>query len=217
MTTYDDALSNYISETFAQEDDALRWIRDEISQRGLPEIMISAEEAAFLHVLIAASGAQRAVEIGTHGGYSGSWIARALPEDGRLTTIELLPERAELAMEGFRRAGVEEKIDLRVGDASEVLPGLSDEGPFDFVFIDADKEGYPVYLDWALENLASGGLVTAHNAFAFGGQVADRGIQDPEVEVIRQVNKRLAEDPHVTATIFPAGDGIVVGAFAGAG
>lgn len=214
MTTYNDSLSEYISHTFAREDEALRWIREEISARGLPEIMISAEEAAFLRVLVAAGGAERAVEVGTHGGYSGTWIARALPEGGRLTTIELLEDRAELAREAFARAGVAEKIDLRVGDANEILPELEADGPCDFVFIDADKEGYPAYLDWALDNLSPGGLVAAHNAFAFGGQVADSGVQDRDVEIIRQVNRRLAEDPRLTSTIFPAGDGIVVGAFA---
>lgn len=212
MTTYNDSLSAYINATFAQEDDALRWIREQISARGLPEIAISAEEAAFLRLMVAASGARRAVEVGTLGGYSGAWIARALPQDGRLVTIEVDPQHAGLARESFQRAGVADKVEVRVGDASEVLPGLSGEGPFDFVFIDADKGGYPAYLDWALENTASGGLIAAHNAFAFGGQVADEQIDDPDVEIIRQFNRKLADDPRVTATIFPAGDGIVVGA-----
>lgn len=216
MPTYNESISNYISELFAGEDEALRWIREQIKERGLPEIMISAEEAAFLRFLVAASGARRAVEVGTHGGYSGTWIARGLPDDGRLITLELLQERAELAREGFARAGVAEKIDLRVGDASELLPGLDAAGPFDFVFIDADKEGYPTYLDWSLNNLAPGGLVAAHNAFAFGGQVVERANHEPDVEIIRQVNQRLADDPRLTATIFPAGDGIVVGALAAA-
>lgn len=215
MPTYNDALSHYISETFAEEDEALRWIRDQIPARGLPEIMISAEEAAFLRFLVAASGARRAVEIGTLGGYSGTWIARALPPDGRLITIEVDPQRAELARQGFERAGVAAKVDLRVGDAHQILPGLPEQDVYDFVFIDADKEGYPAYLDWALDNLAPGGLLTAHNAFAFGGQLVDPTNTDPDVEIMRRFNQRLAEDPRLTATIFPAGDGIAVAVMGG--
>lgn len=214
MPTYDDALSDYISETFAKEDEALAWIRDQIPARGLPEIMISAEEAAFLRFLVASSGARRAVEIGTLGGYSGTWIARGLPHDGRLITIEVDPQRAELARDGFARADVAAKVDLRLGDAHKILPQLSADAPYDFVFIDADKEGYMAYLDWALDNLAPGGLVTAHNAFAFGGQLVDATNTDPHVEIMRRFNQRLAEDPRLTATIFPAGDGIAVAVIA---
>ncbi len=217
MPTYNDELSHYISETFAGEDEALRWIRGQIPARGLPEIMISAEEAAFLRFLVVASGARRAVEIGTLGGYSGTWIARGLPPDGRLITIEVDSKRGELAREGFARAGVGAKVDLRVGDAHEVLPGLPAEDRYDFVFIDADKEGYMAYLDWALGSLAPGGLLTAHNAFAFGGQLVDPTNTDPDVEIMRRFNRRLSEDPRLTATIFPAGDGIAVAAMNGGG
>jgi predicted O-methyltransferase YrrM len=209
MPTYNDALSSYITQTFAREDDALERIRKQIPERGLPEIMIRPEEAAFLQFLIAATGARSVVEIGTLGGYSGSWMARALPDDGKLITLEVEPKHADVAREHFALAGVADKVDIRLGDAHQLLRTLSDEAPFDFVFIDAEKEGYLDYLDWALENLRSGGTVAAHNAFR-GGKVLEEVGQDERVRVIRDFNRRLADDPSVLATIFPAGDGMTL-------
>ncbi len=206
MPTYDDRLSQYITDTFAHEDDALAAIRKQIPERGLPAIMIRPEEAAFLQFLVAAAGARLVVEIGTLGGYSGSWMARALPADGRLITLEVEPKHADVAREHFALAGVADKVDIRLGDAHQVLRSLSDEGPFDFVFIDAEKEGYLDYLDWALDNLRAGGVLAAHNAFR-GGRLLDDEDQDDRVTVIRRFNQRLADDPDVLATIFPAGDG----------
>ncbi len=111
------------------------------------------------------------MEIGTLGGYSGTWIARGLPDDGRLITIETNPEHASVAEHKFRLAGLAERVDIRVGDAHQLLPELSIEGPFDLIFIDAEKKGYPAYLDWALENLQPGGIVAGHNAFGHGAVV----------------------------------------------
>lgn len=210
MPTYNDALSKYITETFAQEDDALAAIRKQIPERGLPEIMIRPEEAAFLQFLVAATGARSVVEIGTLGGYSGSWMARALPIGGKLITLELEPKHADVAREHFALAGVADKVDIRLGDAHEVLPTLAGEGPFDFVFIDAEKEGYLDYLDWTLANLRTGGVLAAHNAFR-GGRLVGEVEPDERVKIIRQFNQRLAEDPSVLATIFPAGDGMTMG------
>jgi predicted O-methyltransferase YrrM len=210
MPTYDDALSRYITDTFAHEDAALAAIRKQIPERGLPEIMIRPEEAAFLQFLVAAVGARSVVEIGTLGGYSGSWMARALPSDGKLITLEVEPKHADVAREHFALAGVADKVDIRLGDAHSELRVLSSEGPFDIVFIDAEKEGYLDYLDWALDNLRIGGVVAAHNAFR-GGRLVAEGEQDPRVAIMRQFNQRLAENPDVLATIFPAGDGMALG------
>lgn len=215
MTTYNQALSEYVTRTFAAEDESLTRMRREIPAAGLPEIMISPEEAAFLRFLVVATGARRAVEVGTLGGYSGTWIARALPDDGRLYTLEVDPYHAEVARENFRSAGVAGKVELLEGDAAEVLPSLSGEGPFDFVFIDANKEGYPQYLDWALANLGTGGVVAAHNAFAFGGQIVDEDTTDEAVAIMRRFNEVLAKDPRLVATIFPAGDGVAVAVLTG--
>lgn len=210
MPTYDDALSKYITDTFVHEDDALATIRKQVPARGLPEIMIRPEEAAFLQLLVAACGAHSAVEIGTLGGYSGSWIARALPEDGKLITLEVEPKHADVAREHFELAGVADRVEIRVGDAHQVLHDLSGSGPFDFVFIDAEKEGYPDYLDWTLRNLRPGGVLAAHNAFRKGA-LTDTHDTDPRVVATREFLSRLAADSRVLSTIFPAGDGMAIG------
>lgn len=215
MTTYNDQLSHYIEDTFAREDEALRWIRDECERQGLPSIMISPEEGAFLHFLVAATRSKQVVEVGTLGGYSGTWIARALPPDGQLLTLEVDPHHAEVARASFKRAGVLSRVRLLQGDADETLPTLEDAGPYDLVFIDAEKAGYPSYLDWALENLRVGGVLVAHNAFGFGGKVIDEGNHDRSVETIRDFNQRLADEPGVAAMIYPAGDGMALAAVTG--
>lgn len=215
MPTYNDALSDYITRTFAAEDEVLARVRRQIAERGLPQIMLRPEEGAFLRFLVAAVGARRVVEIGTLGGYSAIWMARGLPPEGRIFTVEKEPRHAAVAREHFRLAGVEDRVEVREGDARQVLPTLAPEGPFDLVFIDADKEGYLAYLDWALENLRPGGVVAAHNAFGFGGKIADPNNREPDVERIRAFNRRLAEDPRLIATIFPAGDGTAVAVLRG--
>jgi caffeoyl-CoA O-methyltransferase len=148
------------------------------------------------------------VEIGTLAGYSAIWMARALPPDGKLYTIEKSSKHAQIAQASFQRAGLDKKIELREGAASDWLPKLVGQGPFDFVFIDADKEGYPDYLNWAVENLRLGGIVTAHNAFRHGAVLApktneDRGMDD--------FNKLIASDPRLESVILAVGDGMAAG------
>lgn len=210
MPTYNDVLEKYIRETFAAEDEILQTIRSEIPRRGLPEITIRPEEGRFLQFIVAASGARLAVEIGTLGGYSGVWIARGLPPGGKLITLEISEKHAAVAADHFEMAGVADRVDLRVGDAHELLDELAQEGPFEFVFIDAEKEGYPAYLDWAEANLRPWGIVAGHNAFGFG-TIGDSGESDPGVAPIRLFNERLASDDRFISTIFPAGDGIAMG------
>lgn len=210
MTIYNDAVSEYVNATFVREDESLARIRAQIPERGLPAIMIRPEEAAFLQVLVAASRARTAVEIGTLGGYSGTWIARALPEDGRLITLEVNPKHAEVARQHFQLAGVAGKVDLRVGDAHALLRSLEPEGPFDFVFIDAEKEGYEDYLAWTLDNLRPGGVVAAHNAFR-SGRVADPENREAGVDVMRAFNRAFANSSRLLATVYPAGDGMAIG------
>ncbi len=209
MPTYDNALETYLRENFAIEDDVLSTIRENIAASGLPQMSINPEDGRFLEFIVAASGARLALEIGTLGGYSGTWIARGLPEDGHLITIELNPEHASVAANNFRLAGLTERVDIRVGDAHQLLPELSTEGPFDFIFIDAEKMGYPAYLDWALENLQSGGIVAGHNAFGHG-DVVNAADTSERTEALRAFNRRLAEDPRMVSLIFPAGDGMAV-------
>lgn len=209
MADLDPKLTEYVRHTFAQEDEILKTIRAQIPSRGLPMISVKPEEGRFLQFLVASSGAQLALEIGTLGGYSGTWILRGLPANGRLITLEKNPRHASVAREHFQLAGVVDQVVVRVGDAQALLPEIRAEGPFDFIFIDAEKEAYPFYLDWSLANLSPGGVLAAHNAFRHG-RILDRAQHDPSVEAIRQFNARLAQDPRLTSTIFPAGDGIAI-------
>jgi predicted O-methyltransferase YrrM len=210
MPVYNDALSGYITNTFASPDPVLEQVRQAIPARGLPAITIQPEEGRFLQFLVCANNARRVVEIGTLGGYSGIWIARGLPAGGRLITLEREARHAEVAREHFALAGVGDRIDLRVGDARQLLPELASDGPYDFCFIDADKESYPLYLDWALANIRPGGVVAAHNAFRQGSLV-DSSDDSPETRTMRQFNQRFASEPRLLATIFPAGDGTLIG------
>ncbi len=209
MPIYNEALEKYVRDTFAVEDDVLSTIRREIPRRGLPEINVKPEEGRFLQFLVAASGARLALEIGTLGGYSGVWIARGLPPGGRLITLELSEKHAAVAADHFQMAGLADKVDLRIGDAHDLLKELTSEGPFDFVFIDAEKEGYGAYLDWAEVNLRPRGIVAGHNAFRHGA-IADSADGDSRVIATRKFNARLANDDRFVSAVFPAGDGTAV-------
>lgn len=210
MTIYNDSHAHYITEVFAAHDAVLAHIYDAIPKRGLPAITIKPEEGRFLQFLVAACGARTVVEIGTLGGYSGTWLARGLPANGQLITLEREPHHAAVAQEHFALAGLSDRVEIRLGDAHALLPVLAAEGPFDMCFIDAEKEGYPAYLDWALSNIRPGGIVAAHNAFRHGA-VADPANHDVEAELMRAFNRRFASEPRLLATIFPAGDGMTIG------
>jgi caffeoyl-CoA O-methyltransferase len=209
MPTYNEQLEGYLRETFSAEDEILSAIRRNIPERGLPAITVRPEEGRFLQFLVAANQTRLALEIGTLGGYSGVWIARALPQDGRLITLEKEPAHAAVAEEHFAMAEVAERVDIRIGDAHDLLPGLDAEGPYDFIFIDAEKQGYPAYLDWAQHNLRPGGILAAHNAFR-GGRVSDPTLMQDGLPESRTFNERLAADARFISTVFPAGDGTAV-------
>lgn len=209
MPTYNDALETYVRTTFAAEDLVLRQIRERIPTQGLPATFVKPEEGHFLQFLAAASGAQLALEIGTLGGYSGVWITRGLSLQGRLITLEKEARHAAVAQEHFTLAGISDRVEIRIGDAHEMLPSLSKEGPFDFIFVDAEKEGYLAYLNWALENLSAGGIFAAHNVFRHGA-ILDPEDHETNTEIMRSFNRHLAEDPRLIAHVYPAGDGIAV-------
>ncbi|NIM93038.1 MAG: O-methyltransferase [Anaerolineales bacterium] len=209
MPVYNQALSDYITRTYAQGDPTLESIRHQIVARGLPGVSIRPEEGRFLQFLVAACGARLALEIGTLGGYSGVWITRGLGNAGRLISIERNPRHAEIAREHFDQAGVSDQVEVRVGEALQLLPQVAGEGPFDFLFIDAEKVDYPAYLDWTMENLRPGGIITAHNAFR-RGRIVNQEESNPGLDAVRIFNQRLAENPRFIATIYPAGDGISV-------
>lgn len=201
-------LERYVTELFAQEDDALLSIHVEIERQGLPKITIDSFEGRLLQFLLVSIGARKVVEIGTLAGYSGVWIARALPADGKLYTLEKSGKHAAIARASFERAGVSDKTQVIEGPALDTLAKLSSEGPFDFVFIDADKGTYGAYLDWALENLRPGGMVAAHNAFRGGKILAPESDDD---RLIDAFNRQIASEPRLFSTVIGVGDGMAVG------
>jgi len=209
MAIYDDQHSEYITALFAKQDDALRRIYEETPTQGLPAISIRPEEGQFLHLLVRACGARKALEIGTLGGYSGVWIARALPPKGSLTTLEFEPKHADVAQRNFELAGVSDRVTVHVGDAHDMLLTLAPDGPYDFVFIDAEKTGYQRYYEWAVSNAHPGSVIVAHNAFRGGSVVRPSGA-DEGTDAMRDFTARVAADSRVTATIYPGGDGMVV-------
>lgn len=201
-------LNDYITDLFAPEDDALRWIQAEAARRELPAISVKAHEGRLLQFLVRAVGARAVVEIGTLAGYSAVWMARALPPDGKLYTLEKSGKHAEVARASFTRAGVSERVELLEGDAHESLRRLHPRAPFDFVFIDAEKAGYAPYLAWAVEHLRPGGMVAAHNAFR-GGKVLKPESDDDRA--MQSFNRALADDLRLDSLILAIGDGMAVG------
>ena len=195
-------VDDYVGGLFAPPDPALENALRRSREAGLPEINISATEGKLLRMLAEMVGARRILEIGTLGGYSAIHFARALPEDGALISLELDERHAAVARENVAEAGLESKIEVRVGDARELLAGMVEngEGPFDVVFIDADKGGYPEYLDWALRLSRPGALILGDNAIR-GGGVLDAG--DESSRAMREFNEKLARDERLSAIVVP--------------
>jgi predicted O-methyltransferase YrrM len=185
------AVDRYITDLLLPADPALDAALDASTAAGLPAIAVSPALGKLLHVLAKAVGAKRILEIGTLGGYSTIWLARALPADGQLVTLEIDPKHAEVARRNFERAGVADRIDLKLGPALDVLPTLRSQAPFDFVFIDADKGGYTAYLPWAITLSRIGALIIADNVVR-AGKITDSASTDENVQGIRRFNEALA-------------------------
>jgi predicted O-methyltransferase YrrM len=203
-----DEVNRYIAGLFAQEDELLRGLREDAANAGLPAISVPPETARFLQLLVRAVGATRVLEVGTLGGYSAIWMARAMGEGASLLSLEIDPEHAAFARRYIERAGLSHAIEVRVGQALQLLPTLDGE-KFDIVFLDADKEPLPTYLDWALRLLRPGGLVIADNTLR-GGRVADPSEDDDQLRAIREFNTRLASNSRLTGLVVPIGDGVAV-------
>lgn len=195
-------VDGYVEGLFAPPDPALENALRRSREAGLPEINVSATEGKLLRMLAEMVGAKRILEIGTLGGYSAIHLARALPENGALISLELDERHADVARENVAEARLAKQIDVRVGDARELLAGMAEngEGPFDLVFIDADKGGYPEYLGWALRLSRPGSLILGDNAIR-GGSVLDPG--DESSRAIREFNEKLARDPRLTSLVLP--------------
>lgn len=208
----DPTLAAYVARVYAPEDEVLREIRERSTLAGLPDIQLASLDARHLEILARACRARRAVEIGTLGGYSGVAILRGMDPGGVLDTVEIEPKHARIARQSFRKSGFSARARVHVGSALTILPRLASRGPFDFCFIDADKEGYPAYLDWAASNLRSAGLVVLDNAFLFGNLTKKpRGKNAAEIAAMQKMHDMLASDGRFRATVFPTGEGLAVG------
>jgi predicted O-methyltransferase YrrM len=189
----------YISDLFVGSDPALEEALAKSDAAGLPPIAVAPNQGKFLFLLARIAGARTILEIGTLGGYSTIWLARALPTEGRLITLESVPKHADVARENIARAGLAGVVDVRLGPALETLPQLASESPFDFVFIDADKQTYPEYFTWALELSRPGTVIVADNVVR-DGEVIDPSSDDPRVLGVRRFNELVAAEPRVSAT-----------------
>jgi caffeoyl-CoA O-methyltransferase len=200
--------SAYVNELFTREDETLRHVRQQTTAHGIPLISLEPNEAKLLQMLVRLGGAVRVVEVGTLAGYSGICIARALPAHGKLFTIEVSSVHAEVARAHFEYAGVADKVTVLQGAGLALLPKLASEGPFDLMFIDADKASYLSYLEWAAVNLRVGGAVVADNAF-WQGKIFDPKTEDDCGLV--NFNQALAQHPQFDSTVIEVGDGIALG------
>lgn len=189
----------YLTETLVGHDLALEGAVADQNAAGLPAIEVAPVNGKFLHLLARISGARRVLEIGTLGGYSTIWMARGIPDDGRVVTIEAEPRIADLARANLERAGVSGKVEVKLGRAADVLPTLDDGEPFDLVFIDADKESNTIYLDWAARLGRPGTVVIVDNTVR-GGEVANPATENPQVIGVQRGLEMLGRDPRFDAT-----------------
>lgn len=194
-------MDDYIVDRLLPDDPVLAQVLAACAQAGLPAISVSAAQGQMLHLFARMTGARRILEIGTLGGYSTLFLARALPPDGRIVTLEFDPHHAAVARANFARAGISARVDLRVGRAVDTLPLLEAEGagPFDFIFIDADKPSNPDYLAWSLRLARPGTVIVCDNVVR-DGKVLDAASTDPAVVGVRRFLDLAGANPRLTAT-----------------
>jgi len=194
-------VDHFVTDTLLEEDEGLREAVRAAEAAGLPSIQVSPPQGKLLQLLVRLVGAKRILEFGTLGGYSAILMARVLPGGGRLISLEANPEYAEVARRSIERAGVGDRVEVRVGPALEALPALEEEGagPFDLVFIDADKVNTPNYFDWALDRTRVGGLIVADNVVR-GGSLGDATDPDEATVAQRRLHEQLRGEPRVSAT-----------------
>jgi predicted O-methyltransferase YrrM len=196
-----DDVDDYFTTHLSPDDDALQAAVRDSEAAELPHIAVTPPQGKFLQLLAQIQGARTILEIGTLGGYSTIWMARALPADGRLVSLEHNPRYAEVATRNIARAGLDKLVEVRVGAALESLPQLADENPapFDLVFIDADKAGNPHYVEWALRLTRSGSLIVVDNVVR-GGRVTDADSTDPDILGTRTAIELIGRHPRLTGT-----------------
>ena len=202
---YADAeITAFVDRVHAAHDAALARAFDAPQAHAMPAIQVSPSEGKFLGLLMRIACARRVVEVGTLAGYSALHIARGLPPDGKLYSVEFDPRHAAVARANIEAAGLTAQVEVHVGEAVDVLPRLNGFGPFDAVFLDADKQGYPLYAAWAAKNLRQGGLLIADNSYLFGTLMRD----EPTARAMREFHESLPAD--FDSTCVPTPDGLVV-------
>ena len=196
-------VDRYINTLFAPSDSSLDGALQASEAAGLPAINVTAAQGKLLMLMAQIRQARSILEIGTLGGYSTIWLARALPPDGRLITLEMDPKNAAVAQSNIARAGLSVFVEVRIGRALDTLPALAAEGraPFDLIFIDADKPTYPEYFSWAVKLSHRGTLIVADNVVR-NGAVIDPASPDPNVQGVRRFFERIAAEPRVTAAVI---------------
>ncbi len=192
-------VDRYLANLLIPADPALDAALQASAAAGLPSIQVSPTQGKLLHLLAMSLGARKILELGTLGGYSTIWMARALPAGGRLITLEADAKHAEVARANIARAGLANVVDLRLGRAQETLPKLAGEAPFDLIFIDADKTGYPEYFQWAVKLSRRGSVIIADNVVR-KGEIVDAASDDANVQGARRFYEMVAREPRVSAT-----------------
>jgi predicted O-methyltransferase YrrM len=196
-----DDVDEYFSANLSPDDETLQAALRDSEAAGLPQIAVSPSQGKFLQLLAEIQGARHILEIGTLGGYSTIWLARALPADGRLISLEYSAKHAEVATRNIVRAGLDKVVEVRVGPALESLPKLADENPppFDLVFIDADKANNPHYVEWSLRLASTGSLIVVDNVVR-GGRVLDTDSDAPDVRGTRAAIELIGSHPRLNGT-----------------
>ncbi|MBC2607925.1 O-methyltransferase [Pelagicoccus albus] len=210
----DASISNYVSELLLDDDPALEEVRERSSAADLPGIQLTREDTRHLAFLLNACRAKNVLEIGTLGGYSGLCIARELPADGHLYTVDIEPKHVAVATETFEKYGYAKQVTCIEAPGLEGFAQVAAKGKLDFIFLDADRDHYPEYLELAAEALRPGGLLVADNTFAYG-RIASPPADEEEAALINgciQFNKAILEHPDFVSTILPTGEGLTVGA-----
>ncbi len=196
-------LTDYIDSLYGGEDDLLRRMREKAADEGVPAIQVPFSLGQLLQVVVLASGARSILEIGTLFGYSAVLMGRVLPEDGHMLCLEVSSRHAEIARRNIADAGLSQQIEVRQGNALDLLPALQGQ-TFDFIFIDADKPGYPAYLDWALKVSKRGTVIVADNIWRHGEVTTDA---DENAAAMGKFNRLVAENPRLKTAIVPRTDG----------
>ncbi|OMF80985.1 O-methyltransferase [Paenibacillus glucanolyticus] len=205
LTTPDD----YVNQLYP-EDEELQLVIEAIREHGMPEVSVASAYGRLLTLLVQTAGARNILEIGALGGYSGICLCRGLPADGKLTSLELKEEYAALAGTHLEKAGFKDRVEYRIGPAADSLAALKREGrTFDFFFIDADKENYPLYLEYALELANPGALIAGDNCF-LRGRTLNSEKNGPSVQAVRRFNEIIATDERLVSTLLPAYDGLIL-------